>query len=113
MDNFYKTPKFKLNFRVFFNLCDGIFLNYGWKASELERTDELVNRNYPDRRKDVFFGIDIFQRGQIAGFRTNEVDFIFIGIGKEIRSISSRLTPKSSIINFPLPFSLLVGRMRK
>jgi endo-beta-N-acetylglucosaminidase D len=47
-------------------------LNYGWKDSELKRTDELVKTKYPERRKDVFFGIDIFQRGQVAGFRTNE-----------------------------------------
>jgi len=39
----------------------------------LERTSKLIDEKYSSRRKDVFFGIDVFGRGQIAGHRTNEV----------------------------------------
>ncbi|KAL7035968.1 hypothetical protein ACKWTF_008644 [Chironomus riparius] len=56
----------------FFELCDGIITDYKWKQDHVERTSMLINEKYPNRRKDVFFGIDIFGRGQIAGFRTNE-----------------------------------------
>ncbi|CAG9805045.1 unnamed protein product [Chironomus riparius] len=56
----------------FFELCDGIITDYKWKQDHVERTSILINEKYPNRRKDVFFGIDIFGRGQIAGFRTNE-----------------------------------------
>lgn len=54
-------------------LCDGIFLNYNWDLPHLERTNEVIKSRYPKRRKDVFFGIDIFGRGQVAGFDTNLV----------------------------------------
>jgi mannosyl-glycoprotein endo-beta-N-acetylglucosaminidase len=60
---------------TFFDLSDGIFTNYNWSIQHLERTSKLVEEKCPDRRKDVFFGIDVFGRGQIAGFRSNEVIF--------------------------------------
>jgi len=44
----------------------------------VERTSKFVNEKYPNRRKDVFFGIDIFGRGQTAGFKTNEVCTLFL-----------------------------------
>lgn len=58
---------------AFFEVCDGIFTNYNWSIQHLERTSQLIDANYPNRRQDVFFGIDVFGRGQIAGFRTSEV----------------------------------------
>ncbi|KAL7035969.1 hypothetical protein ACKWTF_008645 [Chironomus riparius] len=56
----------------FFDLCDGIFTNYNWSVNHLERTSKLIDEKYSSRRKDVFFGIDVFGRGQVAGYRTNE-----------------------------------------
>ncbi|CRK96295.1 CLUMA_CG009715, isoform A [Clunio marinus] len=56
----------------FFNRCDGIFTNYNWSVQHLERTSKLIDDKYPNRRNDVFFGIDVFGRGQIAGFRSPE-----------------------------------------
>lgn len=38
----------------------------------LERTSQLIDEKYHNRRKDVYFGIDVFGRGQIGGFRTDE-----------------------------------------
>ena len=57
----------------FFNLSDGIFTNYNWSIQQLEKSSQLVDASYPNRRQDVFFGIDVFGRGQIAGFRSSEV----------------------------------------
>jgi mannosyl-glycoprotein endo-beta-N-acetylglucosaminidase len=54
-------------------LSDGIFTNYNWSVDHLERTSKLIDEKHHHRRKDVFFGIDIFGRGQVAGFRTDEV----------------------------------------
>lgn len=50
----------------FFEVCDGIFTNYNWKEVELKATDEIIRNKYPDRRRDVYFGIDVFGRGQVA-----------------------------------------------
>jgi mannosyl-glycoprotein endo-beta-N-acetylglucosaminidase len=58
---------------IFFELSDGMFTNYNWSIQQLERTSKLIDSKYPQRRNEVFFGIDVFGRGQIAGFRSNEV----------------------------------------
>lgn len=65
----------ELNVRneTFFNSCDGIFTNYNWSLNHLERSSKLVDSKFPEKRNKVFFGIDVFGRGQIAGFRSNEV----------------------------------------
>lgn len=59
--------------RVFFDLCDGIFINYNWTQAHLERTAELVERKYKYRKHHVYFGIDVFGRGQVAEFNTHKV----------------------------------------
>lgn len=58
--------------RIFFEACDGIFLNYNWSPSHLKRTDDLIMRHYPHLRKNVFAGIDVFGRGQVAEFDTHK-----------------------------------------
>jgi hypothetical protein len=55
---------------AFFDVCDGIFLNYTW-------TPELLvkSKNFnPDRIHDVYVGIDVFGRGCPGGggFKSNE-----------------------------------------
>lgn len=50
----------------FFEISDGFFTNYNWKDDDLKITDEIIKERYPDRRLDVFFGIDVFGRGQVA-----------------------------------------------
>lgn len=57
----------------FFHLCDGIFTNYNWDIAHLERTSKFIDEKYHHRRRDCFFGIDIFGRGQLAKFQTDEV----------------------------------------
>ena len=66
------------NNRMFFDVCDGIFLNYCWKDENLKASKSLaveVNRPY-----DVYIGIDVFGRGCLGdgGFNTCEVCKIMV-----------------------------------
>ncbi|XP_031454813.1 cytosolic endo-beta-N-acetylglucosaminidase [Phasianus colchicus] len=56
--------------RVFFDACDGLFVNYNWKEEHLERTRELAGQ----RHADVYIGVDVFARGDVVGggFDTNK-----------------------------------------
>lgn len=60
----------KLNYAncQFFEVSDGIFTNYNWANRDLQETEEIIREKYPDRRRDVFFGLDVFGRGQVAKF---------------------------------------------
>lgn len=60
----------------FFSRSDGILINYGWNHHHLERTVRKINEKYPKRLKDVFMGIDIFSRSQIAGMETYKVRLV-------------------------------------
>lgn len=58
-------------FRPFFDVSDGIFLNYTWKSEML--LESMINAG--DRCRDVFVGTDVFGRGCFGGggFNTCEV----------------------------------------
>ncbi|XP_035424598.1 cytosolic endo-beta-N-acetylglucosaminidase [Cygnus atratus] len=49
--------------RVFFDACDGLFVNYNWKEEHLERTRRLARQ----RHADVYIGVDVFARGDVVG----------------------------------------------
>ena len=49
--------------RPFFDMCDGIFLNYNWNEQVLASSRALAN----DRSSDVYVGIDVFGRGCYGG----------------------------------------------
>ncbi|XP_070377213.1 cytosolic endo-beta-N-acetylglucosaminidase-like isoform X2 [Dermacentor albipictus] len=53
---------------VFFDLCDGIFLNYDWTEEMLEKSARYAHY----RKSDVYVGIDVFARGTDypGGFET-------------------------------------------
>ncbi|TNY22109.1 glycosyl hydrolase family 85-domain-containing protein, partial [Rhodotorula diobovata] len=51
----------------FFTACDSIFLNYWWRGDQLASTAALLDRLGSGRRQDVYFGIDVFGRGTLAG----------------------------------------------
>ncbi|XP_072339501.1 cytosolic endo-beta-N-acetylglucosaminidase [Scyliorhinus torazame] len=55
--------------KVFFDSCDGIFLNYNWKEEHLKRMVTLME----ERHADVYVGVDVFGRGDVIGgeFTTN------------------------------------------
>ncbi|XP_040174013.1 cytosolic endo-beta-N-acetylglucosaminidase [Anopheles arabiensis] len=56
---------------AFFLACDGIFLNYAWDRQKLERTESYIRNYCPDRRLDVYVGIDVFGRSQKAQMDTH------------------------------------------
>ncbi|CAL9220358.1 unnamed protein product [Arabidopsis halleri] len=49
--------------KPFFDLCDGIFMNYTWKESYPKLSAEVAG----DRKFDVYMGIDVFGRGSFGG----------------------------------------------
>ena len=49
--------------RPFFDMCDGIFLNYNWNEQVLASSRALAS----DRSSDVYVGIDVFGRGCFGG----------------------------------------------
>ncbi len=51
----------KLN-ECFFNVCDGIFVNYSWKFENLANCTA-----YADRLQDIFIGVDVFGRNCYGG----------------------------------------------
>lgn len=57
--------------RPFFDLCDGVFLNYGWSVPLLQASGTLAG----DRRGDVYVGVDVFGRDCYGGggYNTNKV----------------------------------------
>ena len=50
-------------YRPFFDLCDGIFLNYNWTESGLGGSHDLAG----ERRGEVYVGVDVFGRGCYGG----------------------------------------------
>ena len=57
--------------RLFFDVCDGIYLDYGWKESSLEQSKRLSTEL--GRIHDVYVGVDVFGRFGNGGFDTVEV----------------------------------------
>lgn len=55
--------------KLFFDACDGILINYAWNELSLKRTEEIVN-GMPEAMSKIYFGIDVFGRGQKAKFET-------------------------------------------
>lgn len=55
----------------FFDVSDGILLNYNWTSTHLTRTARILNDN-PILMAKVFVGIDVFGRGQVAKFHSRE-----------------------------------------
>ncbi|XP_063699519.1 cytosolic endo-beta-N-acetylglucosaminidase [Culicoides brevitarsis] len=55
---------------IFFEKSDGIFLNYNWSDQQMQRTLSEVERF--NRFKDVFVGIDVFGRGQVAKLQSHK-----------------------------------------
>lgn len=58
----YQNELTQLN-KPFFDICDGIFLNYNWVDESLLRSKQLAG----ERAHDVYVGVDIFGRGMYKG----------------------------------------------
>ena len=50
-------------FRCFFDLCDGIFLNYCWNEKKLQQSADLAGK----LKTNVYVGVDVFGRGCHGG----------------------------------------------
>uniref|UniRef100_T2M8M3 Cytosolic endo-beta-N-acetylglucosaminidase n=1 Tax=Hydra vulgaris TaxID=6087 RepID=T2M8M3_HYDVU len=50
--------------KVFFDLCDGIFLNYNWSIYDLQHS---LFTSGEARKLDVYVGVDVFGRGCFGG----------------------------------------------
>lgn len=61
-----------LNSSMFFDACDGIFLNYNWNDGKLQNSLELAKNK--GRDMDVYVGIDVFGRGCLGGGGYNTVE---------------------------------------
>ncbi|KAK7281105.1 hypothetical protein RIF29_08805 [Crotalaria pallida] len=53
--------------KAFFDICDGIFVNYTWKENYPSLSAAVAN----DRRFDVYMGIDVFGRNTFGGGQWN------------------------------------------
>lgn len=53
----------------FFKNSDAMLLNYNWTDKHIQETNVMLS-NISDSKRRAFFGIDVFGRGQIAGFDT-------------------------------------------
>ncbi|KAJ4720129.1 Cytosolic endo-beta-N-acetylglucosaminidase [Melia azedarach] len=53
--------------KPFFDICDGIFVNYTWKADYPKLSAAVAG----DRKYDVYMGIDVFGRGTFGGGQWN------------------------------------------
>lgn len=62
--------------KLFFDVCDGILINYTWNEKNLEHTERILEEQGGDIYK-VFIGIDVFGRGQLAKFESHLVSFLF------------------------------------
>ncbi|XP_015127692.1 cytosolic endo-beta-N-acetylglucosaminidase isoform X2 [Diachasma alloeum] len=51
--------------QLFFDCCDGIFLNYNWSDESLGSTREIAARN--GRLRDIYVGLDVWGRGCPGG----------------------------------------------
>ncbi|ESQ40461.1 hypothetical protein EUTSA_v10012879mg [Eutrema salsugineum] len=49
--------------KPFFDICDGIFMNYTWKENYPKASAEIAG----DRKHEVYMGIDVFGRGSFGG----------------------------------------------
>lgn len=58
----YQNELTHLN-KPFFDICDGIFLNYNWNDQSLQRSKQLAG----ERAQDVYVGVDVFGRGMFGG----------------------------------------------
>lgn len=61
-----------LNSSMFFDACDGIFLNYNWNDGKLQNSLDLAKNK--GRDMDVYVGIDVFGRGCLGGGGYNTVE---------------------------------------
>nr|CAD7575587.1 unnamed protein product [Timema californicum] len=92
VENPMEQEKFPLFKKPFFELCDGIFLNYCWTEVNLKKSVE----NAGTRRIDVYVGVDVFGRGCFGGggFNTTQLAnaLVVLSSTAEDREIKVRIS---------------------
>ena len=75
--------------RVFFDACDGIFLNYGWNETQLMLSRGAAGQ---DRISDVYVGVDVFGRGCFGGggYNCDKVQCLYFHLVFFFQSLMSR-----------------------
>lgn len=58
------------NNKMFFDVSDGILINYTWSEINLRNSAKIVENRAKDMQR-IFIGIDVFGRGQTAKFQSN------------------------------------------
>nr|CCC92704.1 putative endo-beta-N-acetylglucosaminidase [Trypanosoma congolense IL3000] len=58
--------------KPYFDVCDGLFINYAWRPYELPISTALAG----PRRRDVYVGVDVFGRGVYGGGGYNSFEAI-------------------------------------
>lgn len=94
--------------RYFFDVCDGIFVNYTWQEKNLATT--LGNAQH--RVMDVFVGVDVFGRNTYGGgqFNAHKVSIIVdLYNGALKRKFNYRLLKKSASMASPWRYLLRAG----
>lgn len=59
-------------YSIFFDVCDGIFLNYNWTSEKLQNSKALATTK--NRPLDIYVGIDVFGRGCLGGGGYNTIE---------------------------------------
>ena len=74
-----------LYFRLYFEICDGIFLNYNWTEEKLKESKLLADNRY----LDIYVGIDVFGRGCYGGggFNTPSVKLKYFNLFSNSKNI--------------------------
>ena len=98
--------------KPFFDVCDGIFLNYSWSCAGLARSINALEND--SRRKDIFVGVDVWGRGTYGGgqFHCNSVICQYWSIHFNLINFYFRLSKKSDGEDYQQHSSLQRGHTR-
>lgn len=97
-------PTLTLVPRVFFDACDGLFVNYNWKEEHLERTRRLARQ----RHADVYIGVDVFARGDVVGGGFDSDKVRVLGLARS-RLPGLPLVPGSELAPMAWPYQAKSG----
>lgn len=70
--------------RDFFEICDGIFLNYNWTGPGLLESRSIAERT--DRVTDIYVGLDVWGRGCPGGGGFNSIEVILFYFLLEVKN---------------------------
>ena len=87
----YQNKLNSLN-KPFFDVCDGIFINYSWSCGDL--ADSISALKDDSRRKDIFVGVDVWGRGTYGGGQFH-CDLVICQYWSIVKPRPQTLSPKT------------------